>query len=83
MLWSKGNMNLACVSIPEEVSSETRWRKVMLNMLDVLLPYTVKFCADKSVASTTGQFYSYSRNKEQIMKLLIVPTGNHQNVSVF
>lgn len=29
VFWSKGNMNLACVSIPEEVSSETQWREVL------------------------------------------------------
>lgn len=29
MFWSKGNMNLACVSIPEEVSSEAQWREVL------------------------------------------------------
>jgi len=56
-------------------------------MLDVL-PYTVELCAGKLVASTSlflthGEFYSYSRNKEQYEKLSIVPTRNHQNVSVF
>lgn len=38
MFWAKGNMNLACVSIPEEVSSEAQWREVLQKHLSAGCP---------------------------------------------